>query len=1073
MESKFIHLHTHSHYSLLDGLSKIPQLVKRAKELGMPALALTDHGVMYGAIEFYKACKKEGIKPIIGVEAYMAERSLTDKEPNIDNKRYHLTLLAKNHAGYKNLMKLISHSYLEGYYYKPRMDLEIIEKHSDGLICLTGCPGSRFVHHLRNNNVEEARMLLDHYVKIFGKENVFIELMIHPEVDGVDRVKDHIIKMSKDTGIPIVGTWDSHYIHKDDREAHDTLLAVNTHGSNFKLDGDYSFIDEEKAREVFKDVPEAVENTLKVAELVDLEIPLGSWVFPAFDLEPGETAGSQLKKAVYKGIEWRYGKETPEIVDRIEYELKIIEDKGFSIYMLIVGDLIDFARKEDIYTNIRGSVAGSIVTYLLGITVVDPLRFKLPFERFLNPERPSAPDIDMDFADNRREEVLNYTKRKYGEKAVAQIGTFGTMMARGAVKDVARAMGFPYDTGDKISKLIPMGAQGFPMTIERAMEMVPEITEMYDSDKGVKEIIDMAKRLEGGARHISVHAAGVVISPTEVSDYTPVQFDPKGGKIITQYDMHAVEEAGLIKFDFLGIRNLAILGDAVRIVKKHHGIVIDIEKIDMADRKTFEMLARGETMGVFQLSSAGMTRYLKELKPTIIDDINAMVALYRPGPMEMIPDYIKRKYNSHLIKYLDPRLEDILDMSYGVITYQDDVMMISIKLAGYSWLEADKLRKAMGKKVPAIMAEQKDKLFAGFLKHGLSQAKSQKLWDLIEPFAAYGFNKAHAASYGNLAYKTAYMKANYPVPYITAILTAESGDTDRVSEIIREAEKMGIEVLPPDINECLGNFTVIHSDDDKVHHKGMINGEAREDGLGHTKLDNIRFGFYTIKNLGTDISDAIVEERKKNGKYKSMESFLERVTHKNMNKRALEALLKVGAMSSFGERGKFIANMDNLLAFNKSFTKQDKDQGSLFGGDMAPKAILKLEEAEEALKEEKLLWEKELLGVYISGHPLDKFREKLEGKPALSQVRIKGREDQEILSAGIIEQFKIIITKKNQRMAFVTIADLTGRIEAVVFPKLFKEHSETLEADKCIAYKAKVSIRNGEKSLILDEIKYI
>jgi DNA polymerase III subunit alpha len=1054
MESKFIHLHTHSHYSLLDGLSKIPDLVKRAKELGMPALAITDHGVMYGAIEFYKECKKQGIKPIIGVEAYIAERTLHDKEPNIDNKRYHLTLLAKNHAGYTNLIRLVSESYLEGYYYKPRMDLNIIKKYSDGLICLTGCPGSRFSKHLRNDNIDDARRLLSEYVDIFGKENVFIEMMNHPEVDGTERAIKHMITLSKETGIPIVGTWDSHYLNKDDREAHDTLLAVNTHGSGFKLDGDYSFIDEERAREVFKDAPEAVENTLKIADMVDIEIPLGSWVFPAFDLEPGETAESQLKKAVYKGIEWRYGKETSEIVDRIEYELKIIKDKGFSIYMLIVGDLIDFAREEEIYTNIRGSVAGSIVTYLLGITVVDPLRFKLPFERFLNPERPSAPDIDMDFADNRREEVLNYAKRKYGEKAVAQIGTFGTMMARGAVKDVARAMGFPYDMGDKISKLIPMGAQGFPMTIERAMEMVPEITEMYDSDKGVKEIIDMAKRLEGGARHISVHAAGVVISPTELADYTPVQLDPKGGKIITQYDMHAVEDAGLIKFDFLGIRNLAILGDAIRIVKKHHGVVIDIEEIDMADKKTFEMLARGETMGVFQLSSAGMTRYLKELRPTIIDDINAMVALYRPGPMEMIPDYIKRKYNSHLITYLDPRLEDILDMSYGVITYQDDVMMIAIKLAGYSWLEADKLRKAMGKKVPEVMAAQKDKLFAGFLEHGLTQAKSQKLWDLIEPFAAYGFNKAHAASYGNLAYKTAFMKANYPVPYITAILTAESGDTDRVSEIIREAEKMGIEVLPPDINECLGNFTVIHSEDE-------------------TKLDNIRFGFYTIKNLGTDISDAIVEERKKNGKYTSMENFLERVTHKNMNKRALEALLKAGAMNSFGERGKFIANMENLLAFNKSFTKQNKDQGSLFGADLAPKAVLKLEEAEPATKDEKLLWEKELLGVYVSGHPLDKFREKLEGKPALSQVRIKGREDQEILSAGIIEQFKIIITKKNQRMAFLTIADLTGRIEAVVFPKLFKEHSETLEADKCIAYKAKVSIRNGEKSLILDEIKYI
>ncbi len=1055
MDSKFVHLHTHSHYSLLDGLSKIPALVKRAKELGMPALALTDHGVMYGAIEFYKTCKKEGIKPIIGVEAYIAERRLEDKEPNIDNKRYHLTLLAKNHTGYKNLMKLVSYSYLEGYYYKPRMDLEIIRKHADGIICLTGCPGSRFIQHLRNKRIEEAEMLLSDYVNIFGKEHVFVEYMNHPEVDWYDdELVENLKTLAKKFNLDIVGTWDSHYLHKDDREAHDTLLAVNTNGTNFKLDGDYSFIGEKEAREVFKSVPESVENTLKVADLVDIEIPLGSWVFPDFKLDVGETAESQLKKKVYAGINWRYGKETKEIVDRIEYELDIIKQKGFPIYMLIVGDLIDFAREKEIYTNIRGSVAGSIVTYLLGITVVDPLRFKLPFERFLNPERPSAPDIDMDFADNRREEVLNYAKEKYGEKAVAQIGTFGTMMARGAVKDVARAMGYPYDTGDKISKMIPLGAQGFPMTIDRAMEMVPELQELYDTDKGVKEIIDMAKRLEGGARHISVHAAGVVISPTVVSDYAPVQLDPKGGKIITQYDMHAVEEAGLIKFDFLGIRNLAILGDAVRIVKKHHGIVIDIENIPMDDKRTFEMLARGETMGVFQLSSAGMTRYLKELKPTVIDDINAMVALYRPGPMEMIPEYIKRKYNSRLISYMDPRLEEILDMSYGVITYQDDVMMISIKLAGYSWLEADKLRKAMGKKIPEVMAEQKDKLLDGFEKYGLSKQKGQKLWELIEPFAAYGFNKAHAASYGNLAYKTAYMKANYPVPYITAILTAESGDTDRVAEIIREASKMKIEVLPPDINECFGNFTVVHSESDD-------------------ELDKIRFGFYTIKNLGTDISDAIVDERKKNGDFKSMEDFLERIKHKNLNKKSMEALLKSGAFIAFGERGKFLANLEKLLAFNKSFANQNEDQGSLFGGDLAPKAILTLEDAEPAGKEDKLLWEKELLGVYVSGHPLDKFKEKLAGKPTALEIKTKGRQDQQIISAGIVEQFKIIITKKNQRMAFVTIADFAGRIEGVVFPKLFKEHSEILAEDKCIAYKAKVSIRNGEKSLILDDIKFI
>lgn len=1084
MKKKFIHLHVHSEYSLLDGLSKINLLINQVKEYGMDSVAITDHGNMYGAIEFYKRAKSENVKPIVGMEAYTTNIKHSEKSERKKSKNYHLLLLSKNEEGYKNLMKLSSIAHLEGYYYRPRFDKDTLKKYSKGLICTSACPQGELAQALINDNYDDAKKVAKWFLDVFERD-YYLELQRHNYnqfVEGVENkqlqdeiknmsinetiINDGAIKLSRDMGIPLVATNDVHYLKKEDASAQDALVCIAT-GKNVTDIKRLRFIDTpsyyitstDEMYDLFSDKTDALENTVKIAEKCDLVIStIGKWFFPKYNLPKDVTADDQLRNLVKERLPERVNNITNEVNDRLEYELGIIIKKGYSAYFLIMMDIVNWANEKGIITNTRGSAAGSLVSFVLGITTVNPIHYYLPFERFLNPYRPSPPDIDLDVADDRREELIGYLSDKYGKEKVAQICTFGRMLSRSSVRDVARVLGYPYTTGDKIAKLIPPPKQGFPITIPKALIETEELKNIYDNDKDARKVLDLAEQIEGGARHISVHAAGIVVSPTTLTKFTPIQKEPSGEKIITQYEMHACEDVGLIKFDILGIRNLSILGAAVDIVRKITKNKVDISNIPLDDKKTYEMLGRGETMGVFQMSSSGMTKYLIDLKPERVEDIMVMVALYRPGPIAVIPEFIKRKQNPKLVKYLDPRMEKYLGSSYGLIVYQDDLLFSALDLAGYTWEEADKFRKAVGKKIPEEMAAQKEKFFKGIIDNGQTKDFAENLWNLFEPFQAYGFNKAHAASYGIVAYQTAYMKANYPVEFMCALLTAESNDKEKISSAVFECRRIGIKVLPPDINNSGIGFEIKK---DKISMEGK----------------SIRFGLSAIKNVGVAAIDAIVSERKE-GKFQSYADFLSRVDNRKVNKKVVESLIKVGALSQFGNRSFLLSNLDNVRG-KVSRTSKNNNQQGLFSSveikkSMKTDSFNYGEDKEEFSDDELQDLERQLLGFSISAKPTYEVIEPIShlATHKIDEISNNIQSKDIIKIAALISNVRVIITKTSgKEMAFVKVEDGTGTIDLVVFPKIYESTKGNWMDRNLLLISGRVDVREDSPSLIVESIQ--
>ena len=1081
----FVHLHNHSHFSLLDGLTKLDELVNSAKEQGSPAVALTDHGTMYGVIEFYQIAKKAGIKPIIGVEAYLAPGSRHDKNTREDARSRHLVLLAKNETGYKNLIKLTSIAHLEGFYYKPRIDWEILKEHSEGLIALSACLAGEIPRLIQSKKFDQAKKRIKEYNELFGQDNFYLEIQDHPELEAQDEVNKKLIEFSKELNIPLVATNDVHYLKSEDAVAQDILLCLQNKKKIYDKDrmtmigkGDYSFRSNKEMIEAFSHVPQAIENTLKIADMCNLEIDLGHTELPVFEVPNGFDEYSYLKNICERGLNEKYSirkdknnnwyvedeSRLPKnyniegIIERFEYELGVISKMGWPAYFLIVADFVKWSRDQKIVVGPgRGSAAGSLVCYLSGITNLDPLIYDLLFERFLNPDRISMPDIDLDFADARRSDVLDYVADKYGHDHVSQIITFGTMAARAAVRDVGRVLDAPYEYCDRISKSIPMFTK-----LKDALETVPEVKEIYQEAEA-KKIIDYALRLEGVARHHSTHACGVLITPKPLTEYVPVQYASSSDKtIVSQYSLHPVEDLGLLKMDFLGLKNLTIIEAALRIIKNTRGIEIDIDNLNLDDKKTYKLFKEGMTTGVFQFESSGMKRYLRELKPSEFEDIIAMVALYRPGPMEWIPDYINGKHGDKKVEYLHEKLEPILNKTYGVAIYQEQVMQISRSLAGFTPGEADILRKAMGKKIPELLAQQKEKFIDGCVKNGIYKELAEKVFSFIEPFAGYGFNRSHAACYALIGYQTAYLKAHYPVEFMAALLTADQGDTDRIAIEIEECRNMEINIMPPDINESFGSFTVVSSN--TKENKPIDKSE---------KLDTIRFGLKAVKNVGDHIVEEIITERKKNGPYLDVFDLLERITDRDLNKKSMESLIKCGALDSYGERGQLLSNLERLLSYNKEAAKNKASkQSSLFADVPAANlSKMKLIESAPVDQNEKLAWEKELLGLYVSEHPYNIFRQHLKSYACPLATLSSYRNKQGIVIAGIVSSIKKILTKKGEAMLFAKIEDATKSVEVLVFPKIYKESPDLWQAGQALIMDGSVSEKDSDIKFLIDRVR--
>ena len=1068
---EFAHLHVHTEYSLLDGSNKINEYVARVKELGMNSAAITDHGVMFGCIDFYKAAKAAGIKPVLGCEVYVAPGSRFDKETgHAEDRYYHLVLLAENNQGYQNLMKIVSKGFVDGFYYKPRVDLELLQEYHEGIIALSACLAGEVARNVTRGMYEEAKSAAFRYREIFGEGNFFLELQDH----GIPQqrlVNQQLLRMSQETGIELVATNDVHYTYSSDAEAHDILLCVQT-GKRLQDEdrmryegGQYYVKSPEEMEELFPYALEALANTQKIADRCNVDIEFGVTKLPKFDVPAPFTSWEYLNKLCYEGLEERYTENLDALKERLEYELGVIQKMGYVDYFLIVWDFIKFARDHDIMVGPgRGSAAGSLVSYTLGITKLDPIKYDLLFERFLNPERVSMPDIDVDFCFERRQEVIDYVVRKYGKDRVVQIVTFGTMAARGVIRDVGRVMDLPYAQCDTIAKMIP---NELNITIDKALSMNPELRNLYQSDETVKKLIDMSKRLERLPRHTSMHAAGVVISQKSVDEYVPLS-RASDGSIVTQFTMTTLEELGLLKMDFLGLRTLTVIQNAVNQARKNKGVVLDIDHIDYEDKKVYEMLGAGRTDGVFQLESAGMTSFMKELKPGSLEDVIAGISLYRPGPMDFIPQYIKGKNHAESIRYDCPQLEPILKSTYGCIVYQEQVMQIVRSLGGYTLGRSDLLRRAMSKKKASVMEKERQNFVygnqeegvPGCVNRGISEQIANKIYDEMIDFAKYAFNKSHAAAYAVVSYQTAFLKYYYPVEFMAALMTSVIDNPSKVAEYILSSRKMGIQILPPDINRGESQFSV--------------DGNA------------IRYGLSAIKSIGRPVIQSIVEERGERGEFKNLQDFIERMSGKDVNKKAIENFIKAGAFDGLpgNRRQKMMVYAQILDSVNQEKKNVMAGQMSLFDL-VAPEEKeafeIRMPQVEEYPREAMLAFEKEVLGVYISGHPLEEYEEKwkknitavtADFQPDEETGEPKVRDGAKAVVGGMITAKTIKYTKTNKIMAFLTVEDLVGTVEIVVFPRDYEKNSKFMEVDEKVFIQGRVSAEDERASKLICENIY-